>query len=629
MRVRRATLIAVTVGAGLAVVPAGPPAGAAVNATTAGTVLTVSMTGNGSAEFDCSGSGTVRVNFVEATPALSCAAMTQVTIAGDAGSQAVYVSSLNGPDYAANPRLVATLGDGSDFTNETDRADQIDMGAGDDMVLLRPAGPNNAFVSLGAGASDNLYFEGTPSADAITATSSSGNLTLSISGSEATTTRSASGVEFLRLGGAGGNDTISTTGITLASTVDSAYLSGDAGNDTLTDGPIDSTIYGDAGNNILTGGPGFDAFWTSSDGDTLNGGTDTNIDRIYDAEGLRSGGRSLSGFTEIDVFNSQTHQGDVTVRIRPGLAGTRLHTTSLTRPGQQIIPASIGTIAVGMDYVGSLPHKGLVDVVATERPVTATLPAAPLGLLDVTIPTGTWTTSAAGGTVAVTSSFGRVSATNVTDYRVHGPWTQPNRGFVHRATRDLLFRFATDSTLNEGQTALDAGTRTRAQITAILIGSDEYRGLDVDRTFLKYLRRAPDPGGRTYWINSIRNGKALWRFRAQLFGSNEYFTKAGGTNAFYVAKAYADVLGRAPDPSGQAFWTNKLNNGADRGSVALQFINSPEARRRLVDDQFLRFLDRLPTATEQTTWVAALPGAAGEQALIQALVSGSTYYNRS
>ncbi len=94
-----------------------------------------------------------------------------------------------------------------------------------------------------------------------------------------------------------------------------------------------------------------------------------------------------------------------------------------------------------------------------------------------------------------------------------------------------------------------------------------------------------------------------------------------------MAKAYADVLGRAPDPSGQTYWTNKLNNGADRGSVALQFIDSPEARRRVVDDQFLRFLDSLPNAEEQASWVAALPSVNGEQALIVALVSSTEYTN--
>ena len=215
---------------------------------------------------------------------------------------------------------------------------------------------------------------------------------------------------------------------------------------------------------------------------------------------------------------------------------------------------------------------------------------------------------------------------DVAQVRIHGPWANTNQSYAHRVIRDLLFRFPTTPERDALANQLTAGTKTPATTVQGLMNSDEYRGLDVDRVFVKYLRRVADPGGRTYWINSLRNGKALWRFRAQLFGSSEYFTKAGGTNAAYVARAYNDVLGRNPDPSGQAYWTNKLNNGADRGQVALQFMNSPEARRRLVDDQYLRFIERLPTTSERDVWVPKIPTATGELDLIAALASSTSYY---
>ena len=47
-----------------------------------------------------------------------------------------------------------------------------------------------------------------------------------------------------------------------------------------------------------------------------------------------------------------------------------------------------------------------------------------------------------------------------------------------------------------------------------------------------------------------------------------------------------------------------------------------------MDDQFLRFLDRTPNASEQATWVAALPGATGEQDLVRYLVTTPEYYDR-
>ena len=48
-----------------------------------------------------------------------------------------------------------------------------------------------------------------------------------------------------------------------------------------------------------------------------------------------------------------------------------------------------------------------------------------------------------------------------------------------------------------------------------------------------------------------------------------------------------------------------------------------------MDDQFLRFLDRKPTAGEQATWVAALPTNDGEQRLIATLAESTAYAIRS
>lgn len=630
MRMRRAASVgaAIAVVGGAAVLLPASPASAAVASTSAGTTVTVTVTGNDSVEFDCSPSGKVRVNFLEVSPAISCATLTQVTVNGDAGTQNVYGAGLDGDAFAAGPRLVASLGDGGDVLFETAAADQIDLGPGDDAVYLGIAGPANTSVALGAGIGDQLTVSGGAGGDTMTATSGSTNVAVAISGA-ASTTRSATGSENLYLSGGGGNDVLSTAAVSAASSIDYVSLDGGPGDDTLTDGPGASALYGGAGTNALTAGNGSDAYWSASSTDSLTDADDASVDYVYDTDNRRGGGRTLSGFRAQDYYYFQAHESDTVVRVRPSAGGTALLTSSLNRTGQQTIPVAMGNINPGFSYVGEITHRAIADVVAVDQKVSPFFPLSGTGLLDVTIPTGTWTVSGTAASPTITSDHGVITSGNVDDYRVHGPWTDRNRGFAHRVTRDLLFRFATTGELTSTDAALDAGTTTRAQVVAVLMGTAEYRGLDVDRVFQKYLRRAPDPGGRTYWINSLGSGKALWRFRAQLFGSNEYFSKAGATNASYVDRAYQDVLGRAPDASGRTYWTNKLDAGADRGAVALQFMNSPEARRRLVDDQFLRFLDRLPTTAEQTTWVAALPSDDGEQRLVASLATSSTYFNRS
>lgn len=608
------------------------PAGAAITAVTSGgSIVVVNATGNENITPGCSGSGKATINGVVVDPPINCSAVTQLTVAGDAGNQSIYGNYLDAAAFSSHPRVVASMGDGADFFTETSAADNVDMGPGNDTVDLHYGGTANTGIDLGAGTSDQVRFMGSPLADSIVATSVNAFVTITQSNPDGGGTAVAGNAESIAIQASDGNDTINTTGITATSTLTYAVVFGERGDDTLIDGQLGSYLYGGPGTNVLTGGSGHDSYWSESDTDTLNGGNDGVDEYVYDTDGLRSGGRTLNGFQSGDNYVVQAHQGDVTMRVRPGTAGTAVFTTSLTRTGQQVVPASVGRLSLGQSYVGALPHKGLADVVATNRSVQVTLPSTGGGLLDVTIPSGAWETTTAGSNVTVASGFGQISASSVEAGRlsVHGPWTDKTEGFVHRTYRDLLFRFLTDTQRDQIADQIAAGTKTRAAVTAAVVDSDEYRGLDVDRVFLKYLRRVADPGGRTYWINSIRNGKALWRFRAQLFGSNEYFSKAGGSNGAYVEQAYEDVLGRKPDPSGKTYWTNKLDNGADRGSVALQFINSPEARRRLVDDQFLRLLDRKPTTAEQTTWVNALPGAHGEQDLIAALVSGSTYFNRS
>ncbi|MGN6695357.1 MAG: DUF4214 domain-containing protein, partial [Aquihabitans sp.] len=576
--------------------------------------------------------GKVTINSVTAAPAIDCSAMTQLTVAGDGGNQYLYSQYLDSAAFSSHPKTVASLGDGGDLFFESRNVDNVDMGPGNDQAVLFYGGSANIGIDLGAGTTDQAVFYGSEQDDTITATSVGTGATIAQSNPDGGGSTMFANAKFLQVYGGGGNDTISSVGITSASTIDYVSLYAEGGNDTVTSGPIGAQLHGGTGTNTLTGSTGQDAFWSESDTDTLNGANDANGEFIYDSDSLRSGGRTLNGFTSIDTFVTQAHQGDVTMRVRPGSAGSAIVTTSLTRPGQQIVPASLGRLGPGQAYAGAIAHRGLADVVANAKPVNVTLPATGGGLIDVTVPTGAYEATLTGQNLLVTSSYGQINASYVpsaASYSVHGPWTDKNQGYVHRAYRDLLFRFPSNTVRDQIRDQLTAGTKSRAAVAQDIINTDEYRGLDVDRVFVKYLRRTSDPGGRTYWINALRGGRALWRFRAQLFGSNEYFTKAGGTNADYVTKAYNDVLGRNPDPSGQAYWTNKLNTGTERGQVALQCINSAEARRRLVDDQFLRFLDRLPTPSEQSEWSASLTSANGEQAMIAALVSSNGYYNRS
>jgi hypothetical protein len=57
---------------------------------------------------------------------------------------------------------------------------------------------------------------------------------------------------------------------------------------------------------------------------------------------------------------------------------------------------------------------------------------------------------------------------------------------------------------------------------------------------------------------------------------------ANASNSTFVAALYNNVLGRAPDPSGEDFWINSLTTGRmDRGDVLIGFSESPENNGRV------------------------------------------------
>ena len=632
-RVLSAGVAGVVLG-GLIVVVQASPASATINTVRSGSTITVTATGVEDIYFTCQASK-VTINLVPVTPSMNCSDLTHVTVNGDASRQVVRGSMLDEPtSYPLHPTLTANLGDGNDLVFDTLGVDNLSLGPGGDAVVMNANGVPNLNTDLGADF-DYFYVDAPSTATTLAASASGSTASVLATTSTGTRTLSASHVEGVVIRGGQGNDTLSTTGIPVASTVELAQMNGYEGNDTLTGGPVGASFSGGTGTNTMTGGAAGDNFDSQSATDSITTGGGPNS--ITDETSLRAGGRTIDAAAgSTNYYTVVQNNRDATVRWRGAAGGASVMTSSLNRSGQQALPEPVNSVAIDFYSYGSVDSRHLADIVAVAGKSSAYAGGDSFAddLADITVPTGTWSTNGVLGSdtynvITDDATIPNVSAPYMGAVSIHGPWTNLNQGFAHRVIRDLLFRFPSAAERDQIRDDLTAGTKTRPQVVAGLMGTDEYRGLDVDRVFVQFLRRGSDPGGRTYWINSLRNGKPLIKFRAQLFGSNEYFTKAGATNADYMVKAYNDVLGRQPDPSGQAYWTNKLNNGADRGAVALQFLASTEARRNIVKDQFLRFLDRYPTNAESTTWVSNLAGATGEQDLIAYLASSNGYYNRS
>ena len=159
--------------------------------------------------------------------------------------------------------------------------------------------------------------------------------------------------------------------------------------------------------------------------------------------------------------------------------------------------------------------------------------------------------------------------------------------------------------------AVRATTKPSDVVTSLLDVGLAHRDVEpVARLYRAFFHRDPDLGGLRHWVGRHRAGVRLATIAQSFARSSEFARHFGaGSNAAFVDLVYRNVFNRAPDPSGRAFWTKRLDSHKNsRGEVVLQFSESSEGIRRTADvvepiaTTFL-MLGRLPTATERAAYL--------------------------
>jgi hypothetical protein len=192
--------------------------------------------------------------------------------------------------------------------------------------------------------------------------------------------------------------------------------------------------------------------------------------------------------------------------------------------------------------------------------------------------------------------------------------------FVRQQFLDFAKR---EPTLAESLTWLDQlhrGVRTPATTVGGIatIPGNYDPSTRMTRLYSAYFTRLPDFGGYGFWTGRLRRGSSLKKVSDTFAASSEFKTKYGSlSNTAFVNLVYQNVLGRAPDAGGRDFWVRRLNaRTVSRGQVMLNFSESSENTRKMeseVNSVLLRsaMLQRMPTATEHAADVAYLDGPAG------------------
>ncbi len=161
--------------------------------------------------------------------------------------------------------------------------------------------------------------------------------------------------------------------------------------------------------------------------------------------------------------------------------------------------------------------------------------------------------------------------------------------FIEAAYEGLLGRAPDAGGLAFWTGRLAAG-ETRSRVVERIGDSIEQRELVVRSAYRDVLGRSPDRGGLVFWSQGIIDRLTARSLRAQMFASNEFYQRAGGTNEGFVDQLYRRILAREPEPGGRAFWLDQLAGGRSRESVATAFLASPES----ISQPTLSILDASP-----------------------------------
>lgn len=174
------------------------------------------------------------------------------------------------------------------------------------------------------------------------------------------------------------------------------------------------------------------------------------------------------------------------------------------------------------------------------------------------------------------------------------------------------------------------GSPAHAQAIAAHIASAQVEDLvsPVARLYLAYFGRAPDYEGLDYYIGERDRGEPLDAIAEEFAGSEEFGARYGTLdNAAFVDRVLRNIFGFPGDAAQIAHWAGELDSGRmTRGQVMLMFSETPGYRAITANEVFVSMayaeaLGRAPDPADLARWVAFLDAGNPRRAVVESLLA--------
>lgn len=221
------------------------------------------------------------------------------------------------------------------------------------------------------------------------------------------------------------------------------------------------------------------------------------------------------------------------------------------------------------------------------------------------------------------------SAAWIGQTRRFGPFAPDGFAFVAQQYRDFTGRGPNASQLITWLQRLQ--TQPPADLIAAHVASpawDANAGMNT-RLYRAAFGRNPDTSGLRFWISQRWAGRGPVSIADHFTASSEFRSTYGSlSDDAFVTLIYQNVFDRAPDSGGRSYWLGKLAGGRGRGQMLYELSNSSEYRTKtqtLVRITTTRFalLGQAPSAGEITA-----SQALSQRALIDSLRMSLRYASR-
>jgi len=209
------------------------------------------------------------------------------------------------------------------------------------------------------------------------------------------------------------------------------------------------------------------------------------------------------------------------------------------------------------------------------------------------------------------------------------------RLFSMQQYRDFLGREGDAGGVSYYTQQINSGAVTRPEAISSFLGSAEFQnGLpSITRLYFAFFLRIPDYPGLQFQLGRYRAGDTLEQLAQNFSVSPEFVARYGAlSNAAYINLVYQNVLGRAPDASGYAYYLTRLDGAQmTRGMMMKNFSESPEFKQLadnevFVNSVFVGLLRRAPDQAGLIQYVDALDRSSMTRLQVVAAIMGSAEY---